>query len=409
MESQPHPSDSKSAPKLATDSARHREARPSLGPKLRLGVLGGGQLGRMMIQEALNWDVRVEVMDPSEEASCRHLTTRFVQGDLQNADAVVDFGRDLDVLTVEIEHVSVEGLQTLANHGVEVVPRPAHLALIQDKGRQKQAFETWGIPSAPFVLVDGANEVASMGYPIVQKLRTGGYDGKGVQVLQNSQDAAQRAFDAPSVLEQLVDIDKELSVIVARNASGETAVYPVVEAVFNPEINLVDHLMAPAAISEDVEHQARELALNVVQAMNFVGLLAVEMFLDRQGKLWVNELAPRTHNSGHHTIEGNACSQFGQHLRAVLNLPLGDTRPLHPASAMLNLIGAPNAHGTPQYEGMEKALAMPNVHVHLYGKSTVKPHRKMGHVTVTGPDIQSVQRDVLKLRQTMRVTGTLRG
>jgi len=374
-----------------------------------MGVLGGGQLGRMMIQEALNWDVRVEVMDPSEEASCRHLTARFVQGDLQDADAVVDFGLGLDVITVEIEHVSVEGLQSLANHGVEVVPRPAHLALIQDKGRQKQAFETWGIPSAPFVLVDGANEVASMGYPIVQKLRTGGYDGKGVQILHNSQDAAQRAFDAPSVLEQRVDIHKELSVIVARNASGDTAVYPVVEAVFNPEINLVDHLMAPAAISQTLEREARELALRVVQAMDFVGLLAVEMFLDHHGKLWVNELAPRTHNSGHHTIEGNVCSQFEQHLRAVLNLPLGDTQPLHPASAMLNLIGAPDAHGTPLYEGMEEALAMPNVHVHLYGKSTVKPHRKMGHVTVTGPDIDSVQRDVLKLRQSMRVTGTIRG
>ena len=379
---------------------------PSVGPALRLGVLGGGQLGRMMIQEAMNWDVRVEVMDPSREASCRHLTSRFVQGDLKDAEAVVAFGRDLDVLTVEIEHVSVAGLQALADSGVEVVPRPAHLGLIQDKGLQKQAYERWGIPSAPYQLIEGIADVGAMGFPIVQKLRKGGYDGKGVQVLKSAEDAAARGFDAPCVLEQAVDIDKELSVIVARNADGASAVYPVVESVFNPEVNLVDHLMAPAAISEALEAQARQLALDVVTSMDFVGLLAVEMFLDREGELWVNEVAPRTHNSGHHTIEGNVCSQFEQHLRAVLNLPLGDTSPLHPASAMLNLIGAPDAHGTPIYEGMKEALALPNVHAHLYGKSTVKPHRKMGHVTVTGPDVSSVQRDVLKLREGLRVSGT---
>jgi 5-(carboxyamino)imidazole ribonucleotide synthase len=225
-------------------------------------------------------------------------------------------------------------------------------------------------------------------------------------VLRTAEDAAARAFDAPSVLEKAVDIDKELSVIVARNAAGSTAVYPVVEAVFNPEVNLVDHLMAPAALTSAQEAQARQLALDVVTSMDFVGLLAVEMFLDRDGALWVNEVAPRTHNSGHHTLEGNVCSQFEQHLRAVLNLPLGDTAPLHPASAMLNLIGAPDANGTPRYDGLEEALKWPNVHVHLYGKSTVKPHRKMGHVTVTGTDVDSVQRDVLKLRGLLRVSGT---
>jgi 5-(carboxyamino)imidazole ribonucleotide synthase len=375
---------------------------------LRLGVLGGGQLGRMMIQEAMNWDVRVEVMDPSSEASCRHLTHRFVQGDLQDAEAVVAFGAGLDVATVEIEHVSVEGLQALADQGVDVVPRPAHLALIQDKGLQKQAFERWDVPSAPYRWIDGRDDVGALGYPVVQKLRRGGYDGKGVQVLRSAADAAERAFDAPSVLEALVDIDKELSVLVARNAAGQTAVYPVVEAVFNPEVNLVDHLMAPATISAAKADEARALALKVVESMDFVGLLAVELFLDPAGGLWVNELAPRTHNSGHHTIEGNVCSQFEQHLRAVLNLPLGDTAPLHPAAAMLNLIGEADAHGTPVYEGMEAALAMPNVHVHLYGKSTVKPHRKMGHVTVTGPDVPSVQRDVLKLRAQLRVSGSKR-
>ena len=386
-------------------SSRADSSLPPLGSTLRLGVLGGGQLGRMMIQEAMNWDVRVEVMDPSDEASCRHLTHRFVQGDLKDAAAVEAFGQSLDVVTVEIEHVSVEGLKSLADAGVVVVPRPEHLGLIQDKGLQKQAYERWGIPSAPFKLISSLDQVGAMGFPVVQKLRKGGYDGKGVQVLRSESEAMKRGFDAPCVLEQVVDIDKELSVIVARNAAGETAVYPVVESVFNPEVNLVDHLMAPAAITPEQESEARKLALNVVTSMEFVGLLAVEMFLDREGGLWVNEVAPRTHNSGHHTIEGNVCSQFEQHLRAVLNLPLGDTAPLHPASAMLNLIGEPDAHGTPIYEGIEAALKLPNVHVHLYGKSTVKPHRKMGHVTVTGPDVPSVQRDVLKLRETLKVKG----
>ena len=361
-----------------------------------------------MIQEAMNWDVRVEVMDPSPEASCKHLTPRFVQADLKDADAVVAFGQGLDAMTVEIEHVSVEGLQRLADQGVEVVPRPAHLGLIQDKGLQKQAFDDWNIASAPYQLIEGLQEVGAMGYPIVQKLRKGGYDGKGVQILNTPEDAQARGFDAPCVLEQAVDIDKELSVIVARNAKGETAVYPVVEAVFNPEVNLVDHLMAPAAITGQQESNARDLALKVVTSMDFVGLLAVEMFLDREGGLWVNEVAPRTHNSGHHTIEGNVWSQFEQHLRAVLNLPLGDTSTLHPASAMLNLIGEPDAHGTPVYQGLKKVLTLPNVHVHLYGKSTVKPHRKMGHITVTGPDIASVQRDVLKLRAVLKVCGSNR-
>ena len=231
-----------------------------------------------MIQEAMNWDVRVEVMDPSDEASCRHLTHRFVQGDLKDAAAVEAFGQSLDVVTVEIEHVSVEGLKSLADAGVVVVPRPEHLGLIQDKGLQKQAYERWGIPSAPFKLISSLDEVGAMGFPVVQKLRKGGYDGKGVQVLRSESEAMERGFDAPCVLEQAVDIDKELSVIVARNAAGETAVYPVVESVFNPEVNLVDHLMAPAAITPEQESEARKLALDVVTSMEFVGLLAVEMF-----------------------------------------------------------------------------------------------------------------------------------
>lgn len=371
----------------------------AFGAGLRVGVLGGGQLGRMMIQAAADWDLRVEVMDPAADAPCRHLTHRFVQGDLQDADAVFAFGRDLDVVTIEIEHVSVEGLQRLEAAGVAVHPSPEHLAVIQDKGLQKQFFAAHGIPSAPFELAAGA---PTSGFPVVQKLRTGGYDGKGVAILRGPEDAG---FDAPCVLEQPVEIAKELSVIVARNPSGATATFPVVEAVFDPVANLVDYLIAPADIDAETAREANGLALQVADAMGFTGLLAVELFLDRSGRLWVNELAPRTHNSGHHTIEANHTSQFQQHLRAILDLPLGDPS-ARSAGAMLNLVGAADAHGSPVYTGLGEALGQPGVYAHIYGKAAVKPFRKMGHVTVTGATTDEVRGRILGLRGALRVDGT---
>lgn len=378
----------------------------AFGAGLRVGVLGGGQLGRMMLQAAANWDVRVEVMDPAEDAPCRYLTHRFVQGDLMDADAVFAFGKRCDVVTIEIEHVSVEGLRRLREAGVRVVPDPDHLALIQDKGLQKQFLVDHGFPTAPFTLVEAGGDRAARGFPIVQKLRKGGYDGKGVSVLHHASDAASKGFEAPSLLEDLVPIAKELSVIVARNPSGEVAAFPVVEAIFDPQANLVDYLLSPADLTPDQAARARELALRLVAEMNFTGLLAVEMFLDTSGAILINELAPRTHNSGHHTIEAHGVSQFEQHLRAVLDLPLGDTTP-RCAAAMLNLVGAPDAHGTPLYAGLGEALARPGVHAHIYGKAQVKPFRKMGHVTVTGPDAEAVRREVLHLRSLLQVHGTL--
>ena len=370
----------------------------SFGPSLRLGVLGGGQLGRMIIQSAVDFDARVEVMDPSSDAPCKHLTPRFVQGDLQNADDVVAFGAELDVITIEIEHVSVEGLKTLESQGVRVIPKPDHLAVIQDKGLQKEFFAQNGIPTSPFQLVDGAEGVQQMGLPIVQKMRKGGYDGKGVVLLKSKSDLP-KAFDVPSVLEHAVDIEKELSVIVARNSQGEIQCFPVVEAIFDPVANLVDYLIAPAAITPQQAQDAESLARRVAEAMDFEGLLAVELFLDRKGNLLVNELAPRTHNSGHHTIEANRTSQFEQHLRAVLDLPLGATDALFAASAMVNIVGSAEAHGTPIYTGLEAALNTPGVHPHLYGKSAVKPFRKMGHVTITGQSRLEVEQSVMRIRE----------
>ena len=376
------------------------------GPSLKIGVLGGGQLGRMMIQAAVDLDVRVEVMDPSPDAPCSSLTHRFVCADLNDADAVFEFGKSLDVITIEIENVSVEGLKRLEESGVRVVPKPNHIELIQDKGVQKQFFEDNDIATSEFKLVEAGGDISSFGFPVVQKLRKGGYDGRGVVILKSEEDAVSKRFDEPSLIEQAVDIDKELSVIVARGVDGEITSYPVVESVFNPVANLVSLLIAPAEIDSETETRARNIAMKVVDSMEFEGLMAVELFLNTEGEILVNEVAPRTHNSGHHTIEGNRTSQFSQHLRTVANFPLGSTAKLHNAAGMINLIGDDGAYGTPVYEGLGAAIEMEGVNPHLYGKSQVKPHRKMGHITVTGANMEEVQNKLLKLQSSVRVTGT---
>lgn len=383
----------------------HAKNTHSFGPSLRIGVLGGGQLGRMLIQSAVNFDVRIEVMDGNIDAPCSHLTPRFVHGDLNDSEAVVSFGKELDVVTIEIEHVSVAGLRQLEANGIRVVPKPDHLEIIQDKGTQKAFFEAHGIPTAKYTCINGKEDIGAMGFPIVQKLRRGGYDGKGVQLLKSHEEASQWGFDAPCLLETAVDIHKELSVIIARNGQGQTASYPVVEAVFDPTANLVDYLIAPAEISDKTAAAAQQMALHVVESMHFEGLLAVELFLDQKGELLVNEIAPRTHNSGHHTIEANQTSQFEQHLRAVLDLPLGPTTATVPASAMLNLVGDAHAQGSPVYTGLADAMAIPGVHPHLYGKSQVKPFRKMGHVTVTGASTSEVRNRIVQLREQLAVNG----
>lgn len=379
------------------------------GPSLRIGVLGGGQLGRMMIQSAIDLDLRVEVMDPSADAPCSSLTHRFVQGDLNDADAVFKFGKDLDIITIEIENISVEGLQKLEDNGVTVLPKPAHIAIIQDKGIQKQFFADNNIPTSDFQLVDADGDISAWGFPVVQKLRKGGYDGRGVEIIKTAEAALEQRFMEPSLIEEPVNIEKELSVVIARNAQGETATFPVVEAVFDPVANLVSSLIAPAKISNAQEKEAVELAIKVVEAMEFEGLMAVEMFLDKEGNILVNEIAPRTHNSGHHTIEANRTSQFAQHLRAVCSMPLGSTEKVHNAAGMINLLGSENAYGSPVYTGLANALNITGVHPHLYGKSTVKPHRKMGHVTVTGDNMEEVQSKLLKLLSELRVDGTQKG
>jgi len=360
------------------------------GKTNRLGILGGGQLGRMFIQEAISLDVDVHILDPDINAPCKNIATSFTLGSLLDFDTVYNFGKDKDILSVEIENVNTEALEKLENEGKKVFPQPHLLRLVQDKGLQKEFYVNNQLSTAPFHLIENKaaieNHISS--FPLVQKLRKGGYDGKGVQILRTAADLS-KAFDAPSILEEMIPFKKELSVIVARNEDGEIVAFPTVECIFNSEANLVELLFSPADISKNIEDKAQNLAKELINKLKLVGILAVELFLTDEDELLINEIAPRPHNSGHHTIECNVTSQFEQHLRAILNLPLGSTRAFQ-AGAMVNLLGEKGYEGTVHYDGLEEILAIPGVHPHLYGKSTTKSFRKMGHVTITGEELQTV-------------------
>lgn len=373
------------------------------GKDFKLGVLGGGQLGRMLIQEAANYDVYVHCLDPDPQAPCVDLAHSFTVGSLTDFDTVYQFGQDKDVLTVEIEHVNIEALEKLVAEGKKVFPQPSILKMVQDKGLQKQFYQANNIPTPPFHLVENKAEIEAYvtEFPFMQKMRKGGYDGKGVTALKTTSDLA-NAFDVPSVLELFVDFEKELSVIVSRNENGETAVFPVVECEFNPEANLVEFLFSPAKISDEIAKNAEKLAVQLIESLGMVGILAVELFLTRSGELLVNEIAPRPHNSGHHTIECNVTSQFEQHMRSILNLPLGSTRMTQPG-VMINLLGEKGFEGAAIYEGMEKAMAIPGVKVHVYGKANTKSFRKMGHVTITAETIEEAKQTGRDIKSLIRV------
>lgn len=357
----------------------------------KIGVLGGGQLGRMMIQSAIDFNFNVHVLDPDAKAPCKDIATSFTQGSLTDYETVHAFGQDKDLITIEIENVNTPALYQLEKEGKKVYPQARVIELIQNKRVQKQFYKSHGIPTSPFKAT--ANKAAVMEnaefLPFVNKLETGGYDGRGVKLIRTEAEMAD-AFDAPGFVEKLVDFEKEISVIVARNEQGETQTFPTVEMVFHPVHNLVEYLFSPAQISEEIEQKAQAIAQKVIKKLGMVGLLAIEMFVTRDGEVLVNEMAPRTHNSGHQSIEGNATSQFEQHLRAILNLPLGATDPLIP-SAMVNLLGEAGYKGNAIYEGMDELLATKGVHLHLYGKKTTKPFRKMGHATIIDHDIHRLK------------------
>ena len=372
------------------------------GKDLRLGVLGGGQLGRMLIQAANDLNIHIHCLDPDPNAPCSEIAHSFSCGSLTDFNTVLNFGSEKHLITVEIENVNVEALIELEKKGVKVFPQPNALKLIQDKGLQKEFYLKNNIPTAAFELIPSKAEfLLKTDFPFVHKLRTGGYDGKGVKIISNLSEAEQ-SFDAPSVIEEKIDFQKELSVLVARNEKGEIKTFPLVECEFNPEANLVEFLFSPADVSPEIELKAKEIASQLIEKLNMVGLLAVELFLTKSNELLVNEIAPRPHNSGHHTIECCTTSQFSQHLRAILNLPLGDTS-LIQAGAMINLVGEKEFNGPVIYDGLENLLSIPGVFPHLYGKEISKPFRKMGHITITGKNIDELKAKRDKIKGLIRV------
>jgi 5-(carboxyamino)imidazole ribonucleotide synthase len=379
------------------------EKKPALKDKsfygLKLGILGGGQLGRMLIQAASDYNVHCFVLDPDSSAPCKGISKEFVNGNLLDFDTVYNFGKTVDLLTIEIEHVNVDALEKLQKEGLTIFPQPEIIRMVQDKGLQKEFYKKNNIPTSDFTLINMKSEIKT--FPIVQKLRKLGYDGKGVLKL-NSELDLEKAFNEPCILEKAVDIEKEISIIVSRNLSGEVKLFPAIELVFKEEANLVDYLFSPASISETIKVKANEIALNLAKALNIVGILAVEMFISKKGEILVNEIAPRPHNSGHHTIEGNFTSQFEQHLRAVLNLPLGETGMIMPA-AMVNLLGEKGYEGEAKFIGIEEILKIPGVYIHLYGKKYTRSNRKMGHVTILDEDINSAFKKVKLIKEKVKV------
>lgn len=374
----------------------------------RIGILGGGQLGRMLLQQAVNYPVETWVMESDPRCPAAGLCHHFVKGDIRNRDDVVAFGRQVDVLTIEIENVSLEGLQALEAEGRTVFPNSQALGIIRDKSLQKAFYAEHGIPTAPFRIVeDMADLRRNLDFlPAVQKLATGGYDGRGVQILRTEADV-DRGFDARSVLEKFIPVHKEVAVMVAIDANGGQTVYPAVEMVFDPLLNLLDLQVCPAGLTETEESNVEAVALSVAHNLRSPGLFAVELLLDAAGNVYVNETAPRVHNSGHHSIEGNFCSQFDMLLRLLAGYPAGNTDTIMP-SVMVNLLGEEGYAGAPIYEGLQEVLGMENAFVHVYGKRETRSGRKMGHVTLLGTDRHDLLHRAGIVKRTLKVKGTER-
>lgn len=373
----------------------------------KFGVLGGGQLGKMLLTETQKFDIHTAVLDKAADAPCAKICHEFHQGDLMNFEDVYAFGKMVDVLTIEIEGVNVDALEKLENEGLTVYPKPSILRTIQNKATQKAFFDSNNIPTSPFQRFETVEALKSavsdgmVSIPFVWKSAQFGYDGMGVKIVKSESDL-QNLADTECIAEALVPFKNELAVIVARNANGDINTYPVVEMEFHPEANQVEYVICPARIEDSVAEKATKVALSVAEAFDFVGLLAVEMFQTQDDEILVNEVAPRTHNSGHYSIEASNTSQFEQHVRAVLNLPLGDTAS-KVAGVMVNLVGAEGHTGEVVYEGMDAILSQPGVTPHIYGKKQTRPFRKMGHVTIVHPDVNEARKLAATVKQTIKV------
>lgn len=372
---------------------------------LKLGVIAGGQLGKMLIQEASRWDISSYVLDPDEGCSARNVANVYVKGDFRDFDDVYAFGKQVDILTYELEDINIEALQKLKSEGLKVLPDPDTLALIQDKGLQKEFYAKHQMPTSPFKCYENIEEIkiaiasGVLTYPFVQKLRKGGYDGHGVSLIKDANDTL---LDGASMIEDKVEIDKEIAVIAARNAKGEVRCFPAVEMRFNEETNLVEEIFCPANITLKQAEVAEILAQEIIENLDMVGLLAVEFFIDNNGQILINEVAPRPHNSGHHTIDAAVTSQLKQLLRAILDLPLGSTA-LTTASVMLNLLGEVGHTGPVHYEGFAECMAIDGVKIHLYGKKMTRPSRKMGHVTILGNTVAEAQIKAEQVKKLLKV------
>ena len=375
--------------------------------ELELGILGGGQLGKMLIEAASDWNIQCHVLDPDPDCPCALLAANFVCGSFKDYETVYQFGKNLQKITIEIEHVNVEALFQLEKEGKEIFPKPEVLKLIQDKGKQKMFYEDNGLPTANFQIIENKSELINLIreekiiFPFVQKSCTAGYDGKGVSVIKGHNDIDD-LLEGECVIEDVIDFNKELAVIVARDTKGVTKCFPAVEMEFHKEANLVEFLFAPAHIDNSISEKAYKVAVDCIEALGMYGILAVEMFLTKDGEILINEVAPRAHNSGHHTIEANYTSQYQQLLRCIFNIPLGSTGQ-RSKSVMINILGDENFSGEAKYLGLKDCLDKEGLYVHLYGKKITKPFRKMGHVTIIGENENLLRENANFVKQTLRV------
>lgn len=375
--------------------------------KQKIGILGGGQLGKMLLTITQQWDIYTKVMDPSLLAPARIACNTFIQGDLMDYDSVIEFGKDVDILTIEIENVNTEALAVLEMQGVKVYPQSSVLKTIQNKCRQKEFYRKNLIPTAAFclfktkaALID-ALACRKISFPFVWKSESMGYDGFGVKIINSNEDL-KGVNEGACMAEDLVNIDKEIGVIICRSPKGETVCYPCVEMEFHPTANQVEYVLSPARISPEISEKAKEIALKVSDAFQHVGILAVEIFLTSDGELLINEVAPRPHNSGHYSIEASYTSQFEQHIRSILDLPLGNTQNKL-AGVMVNLVGKEGHTGPVNYKNIEHILAFEGVNPHIYGKKETRPFRKMGHITIVNKDLALARKTAEQVKKTIEV------
>ena len=373
---------------------------------LKLGIIGGGQLGKIMSQKAKKMGFHVTILDPTFNCPAAQVSDKHIMGGFHDKDKLEQLVQETDVTTFETEHVDTTILKKLYDSGHNIHPSPYVMELIQNKYEQKKLLDERGIPVPKYKNVETPEDLASFGFPIIQKAKKEGYDGKGVLMLKTPQ-SAQNCLKTESFIEELVDIDKELAVIVARNIEGEIKCYPVVEMLFDDRVNICDIVMAPAKISKEIEEKVLDISIKSIKVLDGVGIFGVELFLTKNGDVLVNEIAPRPHNSGHYTVEACATSQFEQIIRAVTNLPLGSTKLLSP-SVMVNLLGEEGYEGEPIIEGIHEALEIPELSFHFYGKSFTKPFRKMGHITVLDDDIDKALEKAIRAKSVLKIKGSKR-